>query len=99
MSLLDIIEKQAGANGFRAKDNIMDLLDFADLLEDIFGTPQTRSLRGEVGRAGVDTAGVIARLKRGEVLGAVTEVGEKLVGLTPEAQQKAIERMLDFFAK
>lgn len=50
LSLLNDVEKLAKARGGKHKDNILDLADFADSLEDLYGISKSRGFEGGIAR-------------------------------------------------
>lgn len=96
--VLTAIENAALNTGYRPQTSVFDQILFSDLLENYFGTTQTRSLRGQVSRAGVDTAGEAVGAgvdaARGNVLGLISRGARFLVGNTDDDQIKALGQLL-----
>lgn len=97
LEVLNRMEKIAIKNGYKSKNNVIDQLLFSDFLEDLFGTAQTRSLRGQVGRGAKDVAGVIstgADVARGDIIKLAGKAIGTIKGITPEKQKKAVLELL-----
>src|SRR3990167_2274770 len=87
--------------GYESPIDEMELIKWSDRLEDIFPIAPTRSLRGEVARAGTDVVGNIAK-KKGLIRGLATSADEKLMeglnwvrGMTPENRLRLLNELLD----
>ena len=83
--------------GYKGGDPL-EQVRFADILEDIFGTTQTRGLKGEVTRGvgdALEAVGVVQNLATGNIKGAVGAVGKKLFGIDKEKQIKALKDFLE----
>lgn len=92
--LLDELEQAAMQWGYKSPIRTQRLVKFADELENIFPVQQTRSLKGEVGRA----LGDIPTSKMGVVRQGLDKVGEvynKFMGKTEEERLKALYDLLD----
>lgn len=100
MTLVQQVEDIAKSTGYKTTDNLVLQLRFSDFLEDLFGTTQTRSLRGQVSRAGQDIVditreGVAAAAGQPSgLLGLATRGINKFRGVTPEAQKKAVQALI-----
>lgn len=97
-SVLTAIENAAIESGYKPTTSVFDQILFSDLLENYFGTTQTRSLRGQVARAGVDSAteaaGAATDAARGNVWGLVNRAIRFTVGNTDEDQIQALGQLL-----
>lgn len=98
---LDIIgrlEDIAKEFGFKGQNNPIDQLIFNDLLEDLLGSTQTRSLRGQVGRgvkdAGLDPAGIATDVATANVPGMLKKAVDFARGITPEEQLRVLRELL-----
>lgn len=98
---LDVIgrlETAATKNGFKATNNPIDQLIFNDILEDLLGSTQTRSLRGQVSRGVRDAAANVEGMATDAVTGNVPGILKKAVdfarGVTPEEQLRALRQLL-----
>lgn len=83
MEILKRLEDTAVQNGFVKKQDVRSQVLFADLLEDLFGTTQSRSLRGQVQRGtqdAVDGVEIAADAATGNLGSAVLKTGKKLFG-------------------
>ena len=85
LEVLERMEKLAVANGFKPTNNVVDLLMFSDLLEDIFEISQKRSLRGQTARGTTD---VLSKT------GLISKGAELLKGDITKEQRKAIMSLL-----
>ena len=97
-SVLAGLEKAAIESGYKPTTSVFDQILFSDLLENYFGTTQTRSLRGQVARAGVDTAteaaGTAADAARGNVWGLINRAIKFTTGNADEDQIQALGQLL-----
>lgn len=78
--------------------NITDQIKFADLLENLFGTSQTRSLRGQVGRgaadASLETSGAMEDLATGNVKGFVKKNLKAVLGRSDKEKIRLFKAFL-----
>lgn len=87
----------SSALGFKG-GSPLDQIQFADILENIFGTTQTRGFKGEINRGvgqaleAIDTAKNVAT---GNVGGLTEKLIRKVYGVTKENQIKALKNFLD----
>jgi hypothetical protein len=82
----------AKRNGFKSQDDILAQLRFADILENAYGSTQTRSLGGQVARGVKEGAmDVASDLGTGNLLGAATKTVRALAGKSTDEQVKAFE--------
>lgn len=97
LGTLSKLEDTATANGFKALDNPIDLLWFNDVLEDLVGSSQTGSLRGQVGRGVKDAnvAGFAEDAINGNKMGIVKKAYDFAKGITPEEQLRALRKLLE----
>jgi len=98
---LDVIgrlEIAAKNLGYKSTNNPVDLLIFNDLLEDLVGTTQTRTLRGQVARGvrdgGENLAGMAEDALTGNRIGVVKKAVDFVRGITPEEQMRMLEELL-----
>lgn len=78
--------------------NPLDQVQFADILENIFGTTQTRGLKGEVNKAvgdAIEGTGIVKNLATGNISGTISSIGKKLFGVEKEKQIKALKDFLE----
>ena len=98
LSVIQALEEAAVKNGFKKTDNIFDQVLFSDMLENLFGTSQTRSLRGEVGRAGMDVAnelgGAAADIAKGDIFGLIGRGFKAALGKSDQAKIDAIQKLI-----
>lgn len=98
MTVLTDLENAAINYGYKPKTSVFDQILFSDLLENYFGTTQTRSLRGQISRAGVDTAtemvGATADAARGNIFGLINKAIRFTTGHSDEQQLKALGQLL-----
>lgn len=86
-SILDALLEQARKAGYTSEKNVDDLIRFADELEAMLGTTQTRSLGGQVQRA---TEGVLSKIPAvGPLIEGVRELG------MPNAEER-LEAIIKF---
>lgn len=97
-ALIDAIEDLARARGGQYGTNMNTITRFADLLEDVYGNPQTRSFRGQGARAGLDvvdeTTGALKEAVRGNVFGAITRPIKTILGKSEEDKIRAFEGLV-----
>ena len=90
-NLEDTAEKYGGS----FDDDILNLSIFADELDTVFGSGARTSLRGEVGKAGVDTAIDVSQMTIPGALAVGAKAGAKrLRGINEVNQLKAIKNLL-----
>jgi hypothetical protein len=98
-SVLQNVDDVAAKYGYKAKDSFMDQLQFADLLEDVFGTKQTRSLRGQVGRGTLDAVseatGAAQDVAQMNLLGLGTRAVKAILGKSKDDQIRALKALLE----
>ena len=96
--LLDRLVKLAREQGYKGTGSIEDKVIFADVLEDLFGSTQTRALRGQVARAGGDVADQALQagvnLASGNKMGLMQQGINLLRRRTPEHQIEAFRKLL-----
>jgi len=81
------------------KGNIRNQFLFGDFLENLFGSTQTRALRGQVGRGTLDAGeavGAAMDLAKGNAPGLIKRGLNLFKGATPEAQKKAVEELIGY---
>lgn len=89
------LEDTAQKYGGSFDDDILNLSIFADELDSVFGSGARTSLRGEVGKAGVDTAIDVSQMTLPGALAVGAKAGAKrLRGVNEANQLKAIEKLL-----
>lgn len=89
------LEDTAQKYGGSFDDDILNLSIFADELDSVFGSGARTSLRGEVGKAGVDTAIDVSQMTLPGALAVGAKAGAKrLRGINEANQLKAIEKLL-----
>jgi len=89
------LEDTAQKYGGSFDDDILNLSIFSDELDAVFGSGARTSLRGEVGKAGVDTAIDVSQMTIPGALAVGAKAGAKrLRGINEANQLKAIERLL-----
>ena len=95
LTVIEDLEGVANKYGGSFDDDILSLSIFADELDTIFGSGATTSLRGEVGKAGVDTAIDVSQMT---VLGAgavAAKAGARFIkGVNEKNQLKSIKKLL-----
>jgi len=95
LTAIEDLEVVANKYGGSFDDDILSLSIFAEELDTIFGTGATTSLRGEVGKAGFDTAVDVSQMT---VLGAgalaAKEGARRLRGINEKNQLKSIKKLL-----
>lgn len=99
MSVLSSMDEIAQKYGYKPKGNYLDQLQMADIMEDVFGSRQTRALRGQVKRAGLDAVseatGAAQDVASGNVLGLGTRAIRAITGRSDEAQVKAFKELVN----
>lgn len=98
--VIDAIANLADEAGMGIGKQIKDQIRFSDLIDNFYGSTQTRSLAGQVGRGVKSGAeGVVEDIAtNGPIGGAVKSVGrgvKAILGKTEKEQQKALEAFLD----
>jgi hypothetical protein len=89
------LEDTAQKYGGSFDDDILNLSIMSDELDRIFGTGARTSLRGEVGKAGIDTAIDVSQMTIPGALAAGAKAGAKrLKGINEANQLKAIKELL-----
>lgn len=95
MNAIDNIESTAKEFGGAFDDDILTQMLFADELDKIFGTAARTSLRGEVGKAGVDVAVDISQMTiPGAIAVGVKAGAKRLRGINEKNQLKSIKELL-----
>jgi len=94
--VLDTLYDTARKYGYKGQENVKLQLRFADFLEDIYGSPQTRSLRGQVARgvSDVDPASLAREATKWSPVAAAMRLTRNLSGLRPEDVVRAFENMV-----
>ena len=89
------LEDTAQKFGGSFDDDILNLSIFSDELDAVFGSGARTSLRGEVGKAGVDTAIDVSQMTiPGALAVGATAGAKRLRGINEANQLKAIKRLL-----
>ncbi len=89
------LEDTAQKYGGSFDDDILNLSIFSDELDAVFGSGARTSLRGEVGKAGVDTAIDVSQMTIPGALAVGAKAGAKrLRGINEANQLKAIKNLL-----
>ena len=95
LTVIENLESTAKKYGGSFDDDILSLSIFADELDTIFGSGASTSLRGEVGKAGVDTAVDISQMTIPGVVGLGVKSGGRLLrGINEKNQLKSIKKLL-----
>ena len=95
MNAIDNIEATAKKFGGAFDDDILTQMLFADELDAVFGTGARTSLRGEIRKAGIDTAIDISQMTIPGALAIGAKAGAKrLRGINEKNQLKAIKNLL-----
>lgn len=98
------LQKSAKKYGYKSEEDVINQIIFADILEDVFGTQATRSLRGQVARAQQGTVeavegavDVVRGVVRGNVSGAIFKTKaalDKVRGINQQAKRETLEALL-----
>jgi hypothetical protein len=89
------LEDTAKKYGGSFDDDILNLSIFSDELDAVFGSGARTSLRGEVGKAGVDSAIDISQMTIPGALAVGAKAGAKRIrGINEKNQLKAIKKLL-----
>ena len=89
------LEDTAQKYGGSFDDDILNLSIFSDELDSVFGSGARTSLRGEVGKAGVDTAIDVSQMTIPGALAVGAKAGAKRIrGINEANQLKAIKKLL-----
>ena len=89
------LEDTAQKYGGSFDDDILNLSIFSDELDAVFGSGARTSLRGEVGKAGVDTAIDVSQMTIPGALAVGAKAGAKRIrGINEANQLKAIKKLL-----
>jgi hypothetical protein len=103
ISVIQSLDEVAQKYGYKPKGNIMDQIQFADLLEDVFGTTQSRSMRGQVGRGALDAVseatGAMEDTASGNILALGARAIKAITGKSKEDQIKALGELLESNAR
>lgn len=95
LALIEETLDAAKRNGFKSTEDILAQLRFADILENAFGTTQTRSLGGQVARGVTESAMDLATdLGSGNIPGMAMKTVRALAGKTTDEQIKAFESFI-----
>jgi len=95
LTVIENLESTAKKYGGSFDDDILSLSIFADELDTIFGSGATTSLRGEVGKAGVDTAIDVSQMTLlGAGAVAAKEGARRIRGINEKNQLKSIKKLL-----
>lgn len=95
MNAIDNIESTTKKYGGSFEDDILTQMLFADELDAVFGGGGRTSLRGEVKKAGIDTAVDVSQMTiPGAVALGVKEGAKRLRGVNEKNQLKAIKGLL-----
>ena len=95
LTVIENLESTAKKYGGSFDDDILSLSIFADELDTIFGSGASTSLRGEVGKAGVDTAVDISQMTIPGVVGLGVKSGARAIrGINEKNQLKSIKKLL-----
>ena len=95
MTAIQNLEETAKKYGGSFDDDILNLSIFADELDAVFGSGARTSLRGEVGKAGVDTAIDVSQMTIPGALAVGAKAGAKrLRGVNEANQLKSIRDLL-----
>jgi len=90
----------AKRNGFKSDEDILAQLRFADILENAYGSTQTRSLGGQVARGVTDSAMDLAHdAASGNLLSLGAKTVRALAGKSTDEQVKAFEAFIREQAK
>ncbi len=89
------LEDTAQKYGGSFDDDILSLSIFSDELDAVFGSGARTSLRGEVGKAGIDTALDVSQMTiPGAVIVGAKAGAKRIRGINEANQLKAIKRLL-----
>lgn len=95
---LQLLEEAAKNAGYKSKDNLDQLIRMADVIEQMAGSSQTRSLRGEVARGMSESQGVLSDAAEGAKSGGLVGGGMALLrrigGVKKEEQLTALRELL-----
>jgi chaperonin cofactor prefoldin len=95
LTAIDNLEKTTRKYGGSFDDDILSLSIFADELDAVFGSGARTSLRGEVGKAGVDAAIDISQMTlTGAAAVGAKALNRKRLGINEKNQLKAIKDLL-----
>lgn len=95
MNAIDNIESTAKKLGGSFDDDILTQMLFADELDKVFGTGARTSLRGEVGKAGIDVAVDVSQMTLpGAVAVGVKAGAKRLRGINEKNKLKSIKELL-----
>lgn len=95
LTAISNLEDTAKKYGGSFDDDILNLSIFSDELDAVFGSGARTSLRGEVGKAGVDTAIDISQMTIPGALAVGAKAGAKRIrGINEANQLKAIKKLL-----
>jgi hypothetical protein len=97
LQLIKDVTEAAAANGLRTDVDISTQLKFADLLERMYGSTQTRTLAGQV-RTGVreanEDSGLISEAAQSGLVPALIKGGRNLMGQGEDDQLRAFEQYI-----
>lgn len=95
LTSIENLEATAKKYGGSFDDDILSLSIFADELDAVFGSGARTSLRGEVGKAGVDTAIDISQMSPiGALAVGAKKINKAVQGINEKNQLKAIKALL-----
>lgn len=98
LGVLDNVIQTAEKYGYKGKTNVYDLLRMADILENAYGTAQTRSLRGQVGRGALDAVseatGAATEAAQGNVFGLGARAIKAVLGKSKDDQIRALKELI-----
>lgn len=98
MTVLNNLQKTAGKFGHVTDEDIISQVLFADMLEDTFRTPATRSLQGQTTRALEQATGVAGDLARGNLLSGITRGAAQTInlfrGINPKAKRESLLNLI-----
>lgn len=98
MSAIQALDDVAMKYGYKGKGSVLDQVQFADLLEDVFGTTQSRGMRGQVGRGALDAVsevtGAVNDTATGNVLALGSRALKAVIGKSKDDQIKALKELL-----
>ncbi len=102
LSAINEIEKIARELGYKTNISARKQFLFAYFLEDLFGTTQTRSLRGQVGKGVGDAEEAIniaGDVIKGNAPGLLKKGYNLIRGITPDKQKEAVKQLINVSQK
>jgi hypothetical protein len=98
--LIQDLYEAAQRNGVTIEKDIFAQLRFADLLEALYGSPQTRTLRNQVQRGVSEAQGsAAADLVQGNVTGSLVKLGRDMIGRSADDKIRAFEALMESVTK